>query len=94
MARTTESTGVEAAMELIIQEGFEGLGEAVRTLINEAMRIERSRHLGAGPWERAEERQLPVSDGRGATSLYCLQNLEQRAGRKNRDCLVLHLESV
>jgi transposase-like protein len=44
-------------MELIMQEGFEGLGEAVRTLINEAMRIERSRHLGAAPWERAEERQ-------------------------------------
>lgn len=40
-----------------MQEGFEGLGDAVRTLINEAMRIERSRHLGAGPWERAEHRQ-------------------------------------
>jgi len=57
MARSAESTGVDAAMELIMQEGFEGLGDAVRTLINEAMRIERSRHLGAGPWERAEDRQ-------------------------------------
>ena len=57
MARSAESTGVDTAVELIMQEGFEGLGEAVRTLINEAMRIERSRHLGAGPWERAEERQ-------------------------------------
>ena len=57
MTRNAESNGVDAAMELIMQEGFEGLGDAVRTLINEAMRIERSRHLGAGPWERAEGRQ-------------------------------------
>ena len=57
MARSAESTGVDAAMEMIMQEGFEGLGDAVRTLINEAMRIERCRHLGAGPWERAEDRQ-------------------------------------
>jgi len=41
MARSAEIAGVDAAMELIMQEGFEGLGEAVRTLINEAMRIER-----------------------------------------------------
>ena len=34
MARSAESTGVDAAMEMIMQEGFEGLGDAVRTLIN------------------------------------------------------------
>ncbi len=39
MARNAESNGVDAAMEMILQEGFEGLGDAVRTLINEAMRI-------------------------------------------------------
>jgi hypothetical protein len=26
-------------------------------LFNEAMRLDRSRHLGAGPWERVEARQ-------------------------------------
>jgi putative transposase len=57
MARNEQRTGVDAAMELIMQEGFEGLSEAVETLINEAMRIERSRHLGAGAWERSEGRQ-------------------------------------
>ena len=57
MARNAESAGVDAAMELIMREGFEGLGEADRTLIDEAMRLERSRHLGAGPWGRAEARQ-------------------------------------
>jgi putative transposase len=56
MARRVEVNGVDAAMELIMQEGFEGLGEAVRTLINEAMRIERARHLGADAWERSEAR--------------------------------------
>jgi hypothetical protein len=38
-----DAAGIDAAMELIMQEGFDGFGEAVRTLINEAMRIERSR---------------------------------------------------
>ncbi len=53
MARNMQSTGVDAAMEMILQEGFEGLSDAVRTLINESIRIERARHIGAGPRERA-----------------------------------------
>jgi putative transposase len=57
MARRVEINGVDAAMELIMEEGFEGLGEAFRVLMNEAMRIERARHLGAGAWERSEARE-------------------------------------
>ena len=57
MAREVQRNGVDAAMELIMQNGFEGLQEAVCTLINEAMRIERGRHLGAEAWERSEGRQ-------------------------------------
>ncbi len=43
-------------MELIAQQGLETLPEALSALINEAMRIERERHLGAGPYERTEAR--------------------------------------
>lgn len=56
MTRETQGNGIDAAVELIMHSGFDGLGEAFRLLLNEAMRIERSRHLGAEPWERSEER--------------------------------------
>jgi putative transposase len=73
MARRVEVNGVDAAMELIMQEGFEGLGEAVRTLINEAMRIERARHLGADAWERSEAR-------RGHANGYKAKTVKTRLG--------------
>lgn len=57
MTREAERNGVDVAMEMIMQDGFEGLQEALCLLINEAMRIERSRHLGADAWERSEARQ-------------------------------------
>ena len=44
-------------LKLLTADGFNGLGEAVRRLINEAMRLERQGYLGAGPYERSEDRQ-------------------------------------
>lgn len=44
-------------LKLLTADGFNGLGEAVRRLINEAMRLERQSYLGVGPYERSEERQ-------------------------------------
>ena len=38
------------------EEGLEGFGKAMQSLLNEAMRIERSKYLGAGPYERTENR--------------------------------------
>ena len=35
-------------LKLLTADGFNGLGEAVRRLINEAMRLERQGHLGVG----------------------------------------------
>jgi transposase-like protein len=43
-------------IELIANNGFDGLGEAVTLLLNEAMKIERARHLKAEPYERTDER--------------------------------------
>lgn len=42
--------------EVILNEGMEGLNEAISILINEAMQIERSRHLNAEPYARTEQR--------------------------------------
>lgn len=43
-------------LEVIINRGMEGLPKAVEIIYNEAMRIERSRYLGANPYERSAER--------------------------------------
>jgi len=49
-------TAQTEAMEQVIEHGVEGLGTAVTILLNEAMKIERSRALQASPWERSEDR--------------------------------------
>ena len=43
-------------LQQIADEGFDGLPELIRILINAAMRIERQRFLGVGPYERSPER--------------------------------------
>jgi hypothetical protein len=43
--RVTNNSHVSAAIELLCEQGFEGLGDAVSLLINQAMELERSRHL-------------------------------------------------
>ena len=43
--------------EIIFNEGTDGLNKAAALLINEAMRIDRSRHLHVEPYERSQERQ-------------------------------------
>lgn len=47
-----ENTELRAAMEIINQEGLDGLSLAVEIILNEAMKIERSQHLKAIPYER------------------------------------------
>ena len=44
-------------LEQIAAEGLDALPELIRILINEAMRLEREQHLGAGPYERSPDRQ-------------------------------------
>ncbi|MCI0356751.1 MAG: IS256 family transposase [Acidobacteria bacterium] len=73
MACRVQDNGLEAVMELVSEQGFEGLPEAVRVLMNEAMRIERERHLGAGAWERSDER-------RGHANGYKAKTVRSRIG--------------
>lgn len=56
MTHAVDSTVVESAMELLSREGFEGFPEALKLLLNEAMKAERSAVLGAGPHERSPAR--------------------------------------
>jgi putative transposase len=50
VAAPSEALG--AAYECLIAHGLDGAGEALRILVDEASKIERSRYLGAAPFER------------------------------------------
>ncbi len=56
MAQQQEDTIIRTVLEIINENGLEGIGEAVSILINEAMKVERSSVLNARPWERTEYR--------------------------------------
>ena len=47
---------VMEALELLAEQGFEGLARALEILLNEAMKIERMQVLEAGPYERTASR--------------------------------------
>lgn len=56
MAMRTETNPLEAAYAALLSHGLDGAGEALRILVDEASKIERSHHLQAAPHERSIER--------------------------------------
>jgi transposase-like protein len=74
MTQGKDDSAICLAMEQIIENGFEGLDTAVSILINEAMKIERSRALGAEPWQRSESR-------KGYANGYKDKTVESRVGQ-------------
>jgi len=56
MTQHNEDTVIRTVLEIINENGLNGIGEAVSILINEAMKVERSSALNARPWERTEIR--------------------------------------
>lgn len=56
MAQQLEHKTIGDAVELLKENGFDGLAEAVTVLLNAAMVSERSEYLGAVPYERSESR--------------------------------------
>ena len=73
MTCRVENTQSESAVELIAERGLEGLSDALSLLINEAMRLERDRHLRAAPYERSSDRQ-------GYANGYKAKTLRSRMG--------------
>jgi len=57
MTYRVEDTALEQVFELLAEEGFDGMSQALEVLLNEMMKVERSRHLQAAPYERSEQRQ-------------------------------------
>jgi len=56
MAQRVENRPIDDAVELLKENGFEGLAEAVTVLLNTAMVADRSEYLGAAPYERSASR--------------------------------------
>ena len=65
--------GFQEILELLAEQGFEGMARAMQTLLNEAMKLERSLVLGARPYERTSER-------RGYANGYKPKSLHSRLG--------------
>ena len=53
-----QNRSIGDVLELLIEQGLDGTAEAISILLNEAMRLERERHLGAVA--RAAAWQFPV----------------------------------
>jgi len=56
MAQQRENRSIDDAVELLKENGFDGLADAVSVLLNAAMLSERSEYLGAAPYERSASR--------------------------------------
>jgi putative transposase len=56
MTRELQSTAASDVMELLAEHGLDAMPNAIRILLNEAMKIERAHALGAAPYERSENR--------------------------------------
>ena len=56
MAMRVETNPLEMAYAVLLEHGLEGASEALRSLVNEDAKIERSQFLGAASYERSERR--------------------------------------
>lgn len=68
-----EDTAIEAVLEHLIADGAGGMGPAFARMFELAMRLERERYLGAGHYERSNER-------RGYANGYKPKRLDTPAG--------------
>ena len=57
MTHETENTQFDMVMELLINNGFDGIAETMRIMMDSAMKIDRGRYLQAEPYQRTPDRQ-------------------------------------
>lgn len=56
MTHQTHPTAVREAVQLLAEQGFDGMAQIMELLLNECMLIERRRAINAAPYERSEAR--------------------------------------
>jgi putative transposase len=57
MTHQADHNVVETVVQLLCENGLSDMADAMRLMLNEAMRIERSQALAAAPYQRTENRQ-------------------------------------
>jgi transposase-like protein len=56
MPHQDQSNAIDDVVHLLAEHGFDGMAQAIQTLLNEAMKLERIATLGAAPYQRSEQR--------------------------------------
>ena len=74
MTHEDQSTCFGELLQLLSEYGFDGMGEAIQILMNEAMKLERAETLGAMPYQRSESR-------RGYANGFKPKTVNSRLGR-------------
>lgn len=74
MTHDDQSTRFEELVQLLSEDGFDGMAEAIEILLNKAMKLERAEALGAMPYQRTETR-------RGYAHGFKPQTINSRLGR-------------
>ena len=74
MTRPENDNVFKEVIEVILQNGMDGLADALSLVINEAMKVERSRALQASPYERNDAR-IGYANG------YKAKTLNSRVGK-------------
>ena len=85
MAQQSQDSAIFDAVELLKDNGFDALAEAVTVLMNTAMVAERSEYLGARPYERTEERRCYANGFKAKTVKTRLGELPLKVPQ-TRDC--------
>lgn len=75
---TPDSTTIAMALELLTEHGLDGVAPVVEIQVNEAMQIDRSKFLQAGPHDRAEQRLGYAIGFRERSMKTCLGEIEWR----------------
>ncbi len=74
MTHEDQSTRFEELLQLLSEQGFDGMAEAIEILMNEAMKLERANAIGAMPYQRTESR-------RGYANGFKPKTVNSRLGR-------------
>jgi putative transposase len=85
MAQQSQDSAIYDAVELLKDNGFDALAEAVTVLLNTAMVAERSEYLGARPYERSDSRCGYANGFKGKTVKTRLGELPLKVPQ-TRDC--------
>ena len=88
MTQQDNDNVLQAAMELLNENGFEAYAQVLRILLDQAMKIEQAHALNAGPYERTEARRdyangYGIYPAQGSSAIYANDQHAGTAERRN-----------